>query len=109
MRYAGFPVKKSIEQFDFFFQLTIGRKVMKELMTLRFVHEKENVISLGSPGVGKTHLSIALGLEAVKAGFIVCYVTASRLIQRLKQEYSIGRLEFRLSHTVRKVRPDDCR
>ena len=97
MRYAGFPVRKSVEQFDFSFQPTIDRKVMEELMTLRFVHEKENVIFLGPPGVGKTHLSIALGLEAVKAGFLVYYVTASRLIQRLKQEYSIGRLEFRLS------------
>jgi DNA replication protein DnaC len=97
MRYAGFPVKKGIEQFDFSFQPTIDRRVMDELMTLRFVHEREKVVFLGPPGVGKTHLSIALGVEAVKAGFIVYYITASRLIQKLKQEYSIGRLEFRLA------------
>ncbi|KKG42040.1 hypothetical protein DU35_04435, partial [Methanosarcina mazei] len=67
MKSAGFPVKKMLEDFDFEFQSSIDKKVIEDLATLRFVHNAENIVLLGPPGVGKSHLAIALGIEAVKA------------------------------------------
>jgi len=71
MRFAGFPIRKTLEEFDFKFQPSIDRKVIRELSTLKFVHNAENVIFLGPPGVGKTHLAVALGIETIKAGYDV--------------------------------------
>jgi len=84
-RSSGFPVRKTLEQFDFGFQPSIDRKAITELCTLRFMYNAENVIFLGPPGVGKTHLAIALATEALKSGFIVYYTYAHDLIQKLKQ------------------------
>ncbi|KKH07668.1 hypothetical protein DU62_03995, partial [Methanosarcina mazei] len=61
MKSAGFPVKKMLEEFDFEFQSSINKKVIEDLATLRFVHNAENIVLLGPPGVGKSHLAIALG------------------------------------------------
>ena len=97
LKFSDFPARKTIDDFDFKFQPAIDRKLIVELLTIRFVHNAENVIFPDPPGVGKTHLSVALGVEAVKAGFLIYYITASKLIQKLKQEHSIGRLEFRLA------------
>ncbi len=60
LKYAGFPFRKTMDEFDFLFQKSIDRSVIDDLMTLRFMHNKENVVFLGPPGVGKTHLSVAL-------------------------------------------------
>jgi DNA replication protein DnaC len=73
MKSAVFPVKKTLEGFDFEFQKSIDKNVIEDLATLRFVHNSENVVFLGPPGVGKSHLAIALGIEAVKAGISVLY------------------------------------
>ena len=77
MRLAGFPVRKTLEDFDFKFQPSIDEKVIKELTTLRFLHNNENVVFLGAPGVGKSHLSIALGVKAVNAGHPVYFANIS--------------------------------
>lgn len=82
-RMAHFPFLKTLDQFDFSFQPSIDRKLIKRLSTLRFVEECENVIFLGPPGVGKTHLAIALGLEAVKANFSVYFATLGDLLLAL--------------------------
>ena len=58
---SGFPFKKTLEMFDFSFQPSIDKNQIMELATMRFVENKENVIFLGTPGVGKTHLAVALG------------------------------------------------
>jgi len=67
---ARYPWVKTLEQFDMSFQPSIDKKVMRELLGLGFVERAENVILLGPPGVGKTHLAIALGVKAVEAGHI---------------------------------------
>ncbi len=73
LKQARLPWVKTLEQFDFTFQPGIDRKVVRELAGLAFVERSENVILLGPPGVGKTHLAIALGVKAVDAGHRVLF------------------------------------
>ncbi|MGE7274843.1 IS21-like element helper ATPase IstB, partial [Brevibacillus panacihumi] len=83
-RLAHLPYHKTLEQFDFSFQPSIDERRIRDLATLRFVQQQENLILLGPPGVGKTHLSVALALEAIKQGFTVYFTTAHDLVQTLQ-------------------------
>jgi DNA replication protein DnaC len=96
MKSAVFPVKKTLEEFDFEFQKSIDKNVIEDLATLRFVHNSENVVFLGPPGVGKSHLAIALGIEAVNAGISVYFTNTRNLIERLKKANQEGMLEKKL-------------
>ncbi|AKB26294.1 Mobile element protein [Methanosarcina sp. MTP4] len=96
MKSAVFPVKKTLEEFDFEFQPSVDKTVIKDLSTLRFVHNTENIVLLGPPGVGKSHLAVALGMEAVKAGFSVYFVNAGNLIERLKKANREGVFEKKM-------------
>ena len=96
MRLAGFPVKKRLEDFDFDFQSSIDKNVISDLASLRFVYNMENVVFLGPPGVGKSHLAIALGIEAIKAGLSVYFTNAGTLIDRLKKANRDGLVEEKL-------------
>lgn len=98
MRNAGFPFVKSLADFDFDFQPSVPRAIVEELATLRFVEQAENVILVGSSGVGKTHIAIALGGGAVKAGKEVRFVDCARLIADLKQSADHGTLQRRLRY-----------
>ena len=93
---ARLPWIKTLEQFDFSFQPSIDRKVMRELAGLGFVERAENVILLGPPGVGKTHLAIALGVKACEAGHRVLFMTLDTMIVRLKRAQAENRLERQL-------------
>ena len=93
---ARFPWVKTIEQFDFSFQPSIDRKVIRELTSLWFVERSENVIILGPPGVGKTHLAIALGVKALEAGHKVLFLTLESMITRLTK----ARLENRVERQI---------
>ena len=83
VRRARLPFVKSLEQFDFGFQPSIDQSQIRELRTLRFIHEASNVVLLGPPGVGKTHLGVALALEAIRAGFSAQFFTAHDLVSDL--------------------------
>ena len=96
VRLAGFPVRKTLEEFDLNAQPSIDPRVIQELRTLRFVHNAENVIFLGPPGVGKSHLSLALGFEAIKAGFLAYYISATDLVRQLKRAAETDQLERQL-------------
>jgi len=85
MRFAGFPSRKTLESFDFEFRPSLGNRLVNDLAGLRFLHNAENVVFLGPPGVGRTHLAIALGMEAVKKGYPVRFVNAGILMERLVQ------------------------
>lgn len=97
-KFACIPYKKTIEQFDFRFQPSIDKKTIQELCTLRFVYNAENIILLGPPGVGKTHLAIALGMEALKAGMYIHFVTCHEFIKRLQEANKRGALKRRFSN-----------
>lgn len=100
LRQARLPWIKTIEQFDFSFQPSIERKVIRELAGAAFVGRAENVIFLGPPGVGKTHLAIALGVKAAEAGHRVLFLTLEDLMNRLKRAQQENRLERQLQQFV---------
>jgi len=83
LKLARFPWIKTLDQFEFEFQPSLDRKQVRELAGLSFVERAHNVILLGPPGVGKTHLAIALGVKAVEAGYSVLFLTLEQLMTRL--------------------------
>lgn len=85
MRLAHFPYVKTLKSFDFSFNPEIDPRMIRQLGQLRFLHEKENVLLMGPPGVGKTHIAIALGVEAVKKGHKVYFTTLEDMIRRLSR------------------------
>jgi DNA replication protein DnaC len=101
MKTAAFPVKKTLDEFDFEFQSSIDKKVIEDLATLRFVHNAENVVLLGPPGVGKSHIAIALGIEVAKAGISVYFTNTGNLIERLKLANREGTLEKKLRDLIK--------
>lgn len=93
LRLARFPWVKTIEQFDFDFQPSLDRRQVRELAGLSFVERAHNVVILGPPGVGKTHLSISLGVKAVEAGYSALFLTLEQLMTRLMKALKENRLE----------------
>lgn len=93
---ARLPWRKTLEQFDFSFQPSLDRKLLRELAGLAFVERAENVLLLGPPGVGKTHLAVALGIKAIEAGHRVLFMTLDTVISRLKRAYQENRLDRQL-------------
>jgi len=93
LRLARFPWIKTLEQFEFDFQPSLDRRQVRELAGLSFVERAHNVVVLGPPGVGKTHLSIALGVKAVEAGYSVLFLTLEQLMIRLTKALHENRLE----------------
>ncbi|MFN2488654.1 MAG: ATP-binding protein [Actinomycetota bacterium] len=83
LRFAHFPVDKRLEDFDFDGQPGLDRHMIEELSTLRFVEEKANLLLIGRPGVGKTHIALGLGHRAGEAGYRVYYTTAADLAARV--------------------------
>lgn len=96
LQLAHLPFLKNFDQFDFGFQPSIDERQIRELRTLRFIHEASNVIFLGPPGVGKTHLSVALAEAAIHAGFGAYFMTAHDLVHDLARAYREGRLDRRM-------------
>ncbi|MEJ7655434.1 MAG: IS21-like element helper ATPase IstB [Thermoleophilaceae bacterium] len=96
IRAARFGARKTLEEFDFTFQRSIKRQVIEHLGQLDFLHAKENVVLLGPPGTGKTHLAIALGIRACLGGHRVSFATATEWVARLGEAKRQGRLEDEL-------------
>ena len=98
---ARFPARKSLEEFDFDHARGLKRDLIAHLGTLDFVAGKENVIFLGPPGTGKTHLAIGLALRACQAGHRVLFATASQWVDRLAEAHTGGRLQAELIRLAR--------
>ena len=96
MRSSRLPVVKTLEDFDFSFQPSIQREQIDSLHELGFLERKENVVFLGPPGVGKTHLAISLAIAAAQAGRRVYYGTLVDLIASLEEAKASGKLAHRL-------------
>src|SRR5213594_2514303 len=95
-RLARFPFVKSLETFDFSYQPSIDRKQIQSLANCHFIEHGENVVLLGPPGVGKTHLAVGLGLKAIECGYRVLFTTAAGMIGTLTKALAEGRLEEKL-------------
>jgi len=96
IRAARFPSRKSLEEFDFDHARGLKRDVIAHLGTLDFVAGKENVVFLGPPGTGKTHLAIGLAIRACQAGHRTLFATASEWVARLADAHHAGRLQAEL-------------
>ncbi len=98
IRSSGFPFVKGLADFDWDFQPSVPRARVEELATLRFIERAENVLLVGSPGVGKTHLAVAIGIEAVRAGREVRFMDCARLVEDLQDAQARGILKKRLKY-----------
>jgi DNA replication protein DnaC len=96
MRSSRLPAVKTLADFDFSFQPSVKREQIESLHTLGFVERRENVILLGPPGVGKTHLAISLAVAAAESGRRVYYGTLGDLIASLEEAQQAGRLSHRM-------------
>ena len=96
LRFARFPGRKTIEEFDFAFQPSIDRKLIMDLATLRFVKEGRPVLFLGQPGCGKSHLATALAILAVEAGYRGYFSSADDLVRTLAHSMLEGTFAHKL-------------
>lgn len=88
---SGLPFIKTIDEFDFTFQPKLDRQKIMSLFDLTFIRQKGNVIFLGPPGVGKTHLAVSLAVKACQAGLSIYFTNMEDLIKKLKKDQESGR------------------
>jgi DNA replication protein DnaC len=93
---ARFPFVKGLDAFDFNYQPSLDKKQVQALSTCHFIEHGENLVILGPPGVGKTHLAVGFGLKAIERGYRVLFTTAAALITSLTRALTEGRLDDRL-------------
>ena len=93
---ACFPQVKRLEEFDFTFQPKINEKLIRELATLEFMNTAKNVLFIGAPGVGKTHLAVSIGIKAAQARKRVLFATAEQLTQDLAAAEVSGQLNKKI-------------
>ena len=101
IRAARFPARKSLEELDYDHARGLKRDTIAHLGTLDFITAKENVVFLGPPGTGKTHLAIGLAIRACQAGHRVLFATAAEWVARLAQAHTAGRLQDELVRLAR--------
>lgn len=98
VKVGAFPHYKGLKDFDFEFQPSINQQQMQDFESLRFLESQENIVFLGSSGVGKTHLAVSIGIAAAKKRYTTYFIKCHDLIQQLKKAKLENRLEARLRH-----------
>ena len=101
LKLSGLPHHKTLEDFDFAFQPGIDARRLKDLAAMEFVERKANVALLGPPGVGKTHIAVALAVTACRAGHSIYYTTLDELVRKLRKADNLGTLPKQLSSLAR--------
>jgi DNA replication protein DnaC len=101
LKLSGLPHHKTLDEFDVAFQPELDPKRLAELRSLRFLERRVSSLLLGPPGVGKTHIAVALAMEALRAGYLVRYTTLDELVRELRQADQLGTLRAKLSHYQR--------
>ena len=91
LKISGLPFIKSIDEFDFTFQPKLDRQKVMSLFDLTFIRQNGNIIFLGPPGVGKTHLAVSLALKACQAGISIYFTNMEDLIKKLRKDHEAGR------------------
>lgn len=97
MRRAGFPLHKTLAEFDYRAQTTVSKREINALLDFTFVEQRQNLVFIGPPGVGKTHLATGIGVKAIEAGYKVLFVTALELIEMLELAEIAGMLKKKLA------------
>lgn len=98
VRMAGFPYQKTLNDFNFDFQPSINKDKIMDLKNLRFLENKENILFVGSPGVGKTHLATSIGIEAASNRYSTYFISCHDLISNLKKANYENRLQEKLKN-----------
>ncbi|MBK8639478.1 MAG: ATP-binding protein [Chromatiaceae bacterium] len=101
LRKAGFPAIKRLEEFDFRHQTTITKRQVAQLLDFRFLDARANVVFIGPPGVGKTHLAIAIALKAVESGYKALFTTALALAETLEIAELKGELKKKIASLLK--------
>jgi DNA replication protein DnaC len=101
LRKAGFPVTKYLEEFDYRHQSTITKRQVNQLLDFRFIDERANLVFIGPPGVGKTHLAIGIGHKAIEAGYKVLFCTALSLVEILELAELKGELKKKIASLLK--------
>ena len=96
VKVANFPFIKTFDDFDFSFQTSINRDKILDLKNLRFIENHENILFIGTPGVGKTHLATSIGIEAAKSRILTYFINCNDLVMQLKRAHVENRLEQRI-------------
>jgi DNA replication protein DnaC len=96
-RKASFPVVKCLEEFDYRHQTTITKRQVNQLLDFSFIDNRHNIVFIGPPGVGKTHLAMGIGIKAIDAGYKVLFTTALALVEALELAELKGELKKRIN------------
>lgn len=96
IKLSKLPYHKTIDTFDFTAQPSVDERRIRELLTLSFIDRKENILFLGPPGIGKTHLAISIGMEAIAKGYKTYFITAHDMVTQLRKADQEGKLEKKL-------------
>ncbi len=95
---SNFPFRKTLKDYDFSFQPSVNENQIRELSNLSFIEQHENIVFIGNPGVGKTHLAVALGIEAARHRNSVYFITCHNLMLKLNKAQKENRLDKQLQH-----------
>lgn len=100
MAYAQFPFIKTIEEFDFAYQPGITKRQVNQLLDMQWLDQAYNLIFLGPPGLGKSHLAVSLGINAVEKGYNVSFISMEELIRHLKLQDIVSRSRQRIKRII---------